>query len=153
MCLFRQCYSLPTADPFFDGLQWDYQWCTQLLPEELFFPMQGEADMFFPRDFSSHAFLQQYCGQKYNVSPRPDWIPASYGGAAYPGTNVVFSNGLLDPWSSAGILNATHPSVIIAVIPEGGHHLDLFFSNPMDPPSVVAARTVQVAAMRDWVQQ
>jgi hypothetical protein len=151
--LLCQCYSLPADDPFFDGLQWDYQWCTQLLPEELFFPMRGDTDMFFPRDFSSHAFLQQYCALKYSASPRPDWIPATYGGVAYPGTNVVFSNGLLDPWSSAGVLNSTHPSVIIAVIPDGAHHLDLFFSNPMDPPSVIAARAVQIAAMREWVQQ
>lgn len=148
-----QCYSLPRSDPFFDGVQWDYQWCTQLLPEELYFPTRGDVDMFFPRDFMSSAFLEQHCRRKYNVSPRRDWIPASYGGESYPGTNVVFSNGLLDPWSSAGVLNATHPSVLIAVIPEGAHHLDLFFSNDLDPESVRQARAMEIAAIRSWLQE
>jgi lysosomal Pro-X carboxypeptidase len=148
-----QCYSLPRSDPFFDGVQWDYQWCTQLLPEELYFPTRGDVDMFFPRDFMSSAFLEQHCRRKYNVSPRRDWIPASYGGESYPGTNVVFSNGLLDPWSSAGVLNSTHPSVLIAVIPEGAHHLDLFFSNDLDPESVRQARAMEMAAIRSWLQE
>jgi lysosomal Pro-X carboxypeptidase len=148
-----QCYSLPQSDPFFDGQQWDYQWCTQLLPEELFFPTRGDVDMFFPRDFMSKDFLLKHCGTKYGVAPRRDWIPTSYGGAAYPGTNVVFSNGLLDPWSSAGLLTATHPSVTIAVMPEGAHHLDLFFSNESDPDSVRAARSMEIAAIRLWLQQ
>jgi lysosomal Pro-X carboxypeptidase len=109
--------------------------------------------MFFPRDFMSKQFLQQHCGRKYNVAPRSDWIPASYGHAAYPGTNVVFSNGLLDPWSSAGVLNSTHPSVAIAIIPEGAHHLDLFFSSDLDPESVRIARAMEVAAIRTWLEQ
>ena len=147
-----QCYELPATDPFFDGLQWDYQWCTQLLPEELFFPMRGDVDMFFPRDFTSKAFLQQHCGAKYNVSPLSDWIPASYG-SAYAGTNVVFSNGLFDPWSSAGVLNVSHPSVVVVIIPEGAHHIDLFFSNDLDPDSVRAARAAEIAAIRSWLQE
>jgi lysosomal Pro-X carboxypeptidase len=115
--------------------------------------MRGDADMFFPRDFTSKAFLQQHCGSKYNVTPRRDWIPASYGGDIYPGTNVVFSNGLIDPWSSAGVLNSTHASVIVAIMPEGAHHLDLFFSNAMDPDSVIATRAVEIAAIRSWLQE
>ena len=111
--------------------------------------------MFFPRDFMSKAFLEQHCGRKYNVSPRRDWIPASYGGSAYPGTNVVFSNGLLDPWSSAGVLASTHlsPSVQIAIMPEGAHHLDRFFSNDLDPDSVRHARATEIDAIRSWLQQ
>jgi lysosomal Pro-X carboxypeptidase len=109
--------------------------------------------MFFPRDFMSKSFLQQHCGKKYQVSPRREWIPASYGGSAYPGTNVVFSNGLLDPWSSAGVLSAAHPSVVVAIIPEGAHHLDLFFSNDKDPDSVRSARAMEVAAIRSWLEQ
>ena len=109
--------------------------------------------MFFPRDFMTKAFLEQHCGSKYNVSPRSDWIPASYGGNSYPGTNVVFSNGLLDPWSSAGLLNSSHPSISIVIIPEGAHHLDLFFSNSLDPDSVRHARATEIDAIRSWLQQ
>ena len=44
-------------------------------------------------------------------------------------------------------------SVVAVLIPEGAHHLDLMFSNPLDPPSVVAARDTQRAHMRAWVAE
>lgn len=44
-------------------------------------------------------------------------------------------------------------SVVAVLIPEGAHHLDLMFSHPLDPPSVVAARNTQRAHMRAWVAE
>ena len=44
-------------------------------------------------------------------------------------------------------------SVVAVLIPEGAHHLDLMFSNPLDPPSVIAARDTQRAHMRAWVAE
>ena len=37
------------------------------------------------------------------------------------------------------------------IIPEGGHHLDLFFANDADPASVTEARRVEVENMHKWV--
>ena len=44
-------------------------------------------------------------------------------------------------------------SVVAVLIPEGAHHLDLMFANPLDPPSVVAARATQRTHMRAWVAE
>jgi lysosomal Pro-X carboxypeptidase len=41
-----ECYSLPT-DIWEDGI-WDYQWCTEQLPEETYFTRDGVNDMFDP---------------------------------------------------------------------------------------------------------
>jgi hypothetical protein len=68
-------------------------------------------------------------------------------------SNIVFSNGRLDPWSSGGVTaNVTgNPSVIALVIDGGAHHLDLRASNPADPPAVTQARLVEAAAIRSWI--
>ena len=42
-------------------------------------------------------------------------------------------------------------SVTAIVITEGGHHTDLFFSHPADPPSVVAARRTELELVRGWI--
>ena len=45
----------------------------------------------------------------------------------------------------------THVQAVI--IPEGGHHLDLFFSNDADPDSVTQARAVEVASIKQWIEE
>jgi hypothetical protein len=67
------------------------------------------------------------------------------------GSNIVFSNGALDPWSSGGVMVNLSTSVTAVVIARGGHHTDLFFSDPADPPSVVAARRTELELVRGWI--
>ena len=71
---------------------------------------------------------------------RPALANTMYGGRSLEAaTNIVFSNGLLDPWSSGGVLKPVGGTTAL-IIPEGAHHLDLRASNPKDPVSVVDAR-------------
>lgn len=44
-------------------------------------------------------------------------------------------------------------SVVALTIPEGAHHLDLMFSNKLDPPSVVAVRQAQKAHINRWLAE
>jgi hypothetical protein len=60
-----------------------------------------------------------YCAQTYEVIARPYWIPVSLGGYNLQGaSNIVFTNGNLDPWSGGGVThNITGaPSVIVYMI-------------------------------------
>ena len=64
-----------------------------------------------------------------------------------------YSNGLLDPWSSGGILRSISGSVVSILIPEGAHHLDLRGSNPKDPVTVINARKIEKQFIKKWIGQ
>lgn len=64
---------------------------------------------------------------------------------------VFYSNGLLDPWSSGGVLYNVSSSTAAVIIPEGAHHLDLRESNPADPFSVRTARKFHRKFIRRWL--
>ena len=81
-------------------------------------------------------------------------------------SNVVFSNGYLDPWASGGVMSRDwrpgDETVILlneegssaaVIIEEGAHHLDLFFPTAEDPESVVEARKVEAEYIRRWVDE
>lgn len=141
------CYELPD-DPNFDGI-WDYQWCTEMLPQETYFARDGEHDMFWAHN-ENMTEIRQHCLSTLGVEPRADWIATEFGGTA-GASNIVFSNGLYDPWSAGGVLRNISESAVAVIIPEGAHHLDLMFSDPRDPESVKAARRTELSHIRKWV--
>jgi hypothetical protein len=44
-------------------------------------------------------------------------------------------------------------SVVALVIEEGAHHLDLMFSDPDDPDSVIQVRRQELSHIKKWVEQ
>lgn len=96
-------------------------------------------------------------GYPLTNDPFSHWVDDYYGGkkSTRTASNIVFSNGLLDPWSSGGVLtNDTLPSSVIALLlPMGAHHLDLMFEDPADPPDVHEARAVEEAHVRKWIAE
>lgn len=82
------------------------------------------------------------------------WVDNYYGGLNIEAaSNIVFSNGLLDPWSSGGVLQNISDSLVAVVLDLGAHHLDLMFSDPADPPCVKNARAVQEANILKWIKE
>ena len=101
------------------------------------------------------------------------WLDAYYGGDDMNGhSNIVFSNGLLDPWSAGGVYkhqdvpkgdrwkfssdqalvqNITGTDVIALIIPYGGHHTDLMYSSIQDPNCVTQARNIEEQYIVKWV--
>ncbi|KAL4144232.1 hypothetical protein KRP22_003430 [Phytophthora ramorum] len=146
------CFKIPTLWDY-DGI-WDFQYCTEMLPQETYFSTNGETDMFWPRN-TTFEEIRAHCQRVWHTTPDPDGIRVSYGDEMLrSASNIVFSNGLLDPWSSAGVLHAPKDAkVTIVEIAEGAHHLDLFFSHPKDPPSVVAARNTEVKMIHAWIDE
>mmetsp|Transcript_65599 Transcript_65599/g.179928 ORF Transcript_65599/g.179928 Transcript_65599/m.179928 type:complete len:208 (+) Transcript_65599:108-731(+) len=145
-----KCLELP-ADPNYDGI-WDYQWCTERLPQETYFTIDGVRDMFWARPANGSA-VDAKCAAKYGVHRKGRWIAASSSFAAAGASNVIFSNGQYDPWRSGGVLTSPDAAAgLVAIeVPQGAHHLDLMFSNPADPPAVRAVRDKEVAIIRSWI--
>ncbi len=68
------------------------------------------------------------------------------------GSNIIFSNGLLDPWHTSGITESLSDSLVAIVIPESAHHLDLRGPNPNDPSYVKEARAKEAQIIATWLE-
>ncbi|KAG2455593.1 DPP2 peptidase, partial [Polypterus senegalus] len=122
---------------------------------------------------------EEYCRAKWGVMPRPDWLRLQYwADGLTSASNIIFSNGDLDPWANGGVSMAQgqwwgstatgvqalmyHMCVwqvrtslsptLVAINMEGAaHHLDLRGSNAADPASVTKARQLEAQIIASWV--
>jgi len=151
----QSCYNLTsTATDDLGTLGWDYQACTEMIMP---IGSNGTSDMFLPQPFDLNA-LDEYCHDTWGVIPRPNWIIDYYGGnkiSSGPnliGSNIVWSNGRLDPWRGGGV-NQDVSDMVAVFIADGAHHLDLRAPNPKDPESVISARKLEENYVIQWINQ
>eukprot|EP01118_Nematostelium_gracile_P017240 TRINITY_DN7306_c0_g1_i1.p1 TRINITY_DN7306_c0_g1~~TRINITY_DN7306_c0_g1_i1.p1 ORF type:complete len:130 (-),score=35.88 TRINITY_DN7306_c0_g1_i1:39-428(-) len=115
----------------------------------------GTSDMFLPGYWDYDANTQ-YCQQTWGITPRNNWVIEYYGGDWTPngpnlvGSNIVWSNGRLDPWSGGGVLQSVSEMDAI-FIHDGAHHLDLRAPNEADPQSVIKARQIEETYITQWI--
>eukprot|EP01025_Chloroclados_australasicus_P033606 TRINITY_DN342_c0_g2_i1.p1 TRINITY_DN342_c0_g2~~TRINITY_DN342_c0_g2_i1.p1 ORF type:complete len:527 (+),score=40.06 TRINITY_DN342_c0_g2_i1:195-1775(+) len=129
---------------------WGFQYCT-----EQFMPMStdGIKDMFWLSPFDIEGEFD-YCQSEYGVIPRMYHAQVQWGGKKIEtASNIIFSNGQYDPWRYGGITRNISDSVVAIVIPEVGHHCDLMFSTPYDPPGLTNARLQEKAIVKQWIEE
>jgi lysosomal Pro-X carboxypeptidase len=68
-------------------------------------------------------------------------------------SNIVFSNGLLDPWYGGGVLRSVSESVVAILIKDSAHHYDLRGKHPLDTTFVKEARQLEVGFIRKWIEK
>merc|ERR1711957_191490 len=127
---------------------WDYQYCTE---KDIYYCPNGQNCSDW--DFEG---IADGCQRNWGVRPRLDWTRIALSSKRLESSsNMVFSNGRLDPWHAGGVLHNVSSSVRAIIIENGAHHIDLMFSDPVDAgfPDIVAAREFEREAMREWVAQ
>ncbi|KAG8307505.1 hypothetical protein J6590_020635 [Homalodisca vitripennis] len=133
-----------------DDTLWQYQACTEMV-----MPMcaDGRYDMFEPSEWNLTEYAQN-CYKAYKATPQPWLVKNLYGGKnIHTASNIIFSNGLLDPWSSGGVLRNVSATAQAIIMPDTAHHLDLRSSNPNDPMSVIIVRRYYRYIIRYWISQ
>ncbi|CAF3340275.1 unnamed protein product [Rotaria socialis] len=139
------------GSPSLGDLGWSYQSCTEFV-----MPMcsDGVNDMFENQPWDFQAFSDA-CYDQWKVRPRFEWPYIEYGGKNLTDlrffSNIAFTNGNLDPWSSGGVRTTVAPSLPAIPVIGGAHHLDLRAANKADPPSVLQARQQVVALIEKWI--
>ena len=118
------------------------------------------------------------------VDPYSTFLDDYYGGLRIGQlSNVIFSNGALDPWSAAGVYEETvneaveeciindndgneieydckivqnitrDGSVIALLLDLGAHHLDLMYSRKEDPPCAKVSRLIEEKYISKWIDE
>lgn len=65
----------------------------------------------------------------------------------------ILSNGLLDPWSSGGVMTTLSKTLVSIIIEDGAHHLDLRSANPLDTKAVIEARKQEKTIVTGWIKE
>ncbi|EGI66041.1 PREDICTED: lysosomal Pro-X carboxypeptidase [Acromyrmex echinatior] len=144
------CISMKNAEPGLDDQGWDYQACTEMV-----MPIctDGINDMFEPVKWNITDY-NNICFKKYSVSPQPYLVCEEYGCKNFnSASNIIFSNGLLDPWASGGVLRNLSQSAIAILMPDAAHHLDLRETNSNDPYSVRMTRKFHQFWIYQWIRE
>lgn len=137
-----------TATSSLGSTGWSYQTCTEMVMP---FCTNGIDDMFEPEEWDLKTFSDN-CFDSWGVRPRPSWITTLYGGKNISShSNIVFSNGDLDPWSGGGVTKDITDTLVAINIRDGAHHLDLRASTAFDPPTLLLARLLEVKHMKRWI--
>ncbi|KAH9700253.1 prolylcarboxypeptidase-like protein [Citrus sinensis] len=115
--------------------------------------------MFQPTPFNLSSFIDR-CESLYGVSPRPHWVTTYYGGYDIKlilqrfASNIIFSNGLRDPYSSGGVLENISDSVVAIATINGSHCLDILRANQSsDPDWLVTQRETEIEIIEGWISK
>lgn len=147
------CTNITTSISAGLGDAWNFQACTEMV---LPISANGIDDMFPPAVWNLEEDIQGCKTGQWKVSPRPDWMPVFTGARSLSAaSNIVFSNGDLDPWKGGGIVSdkGLPESIVIIVIKDAAHHYDLRAANPLDTPFVKQARLEEVANIKKWIDE
>ncbi|KAL3849604.1 hypothetical protein ACJIZ3_011486 [Penstemon smallii] len=142
-------------NPSETSVGWRWQTCSELvIPIGI-----GENDTMFPAaPFNLNEYING-CKDLFGVPPRPHWVTTYYGGHDIKlvlrrfGSNIIFSNGLRDPYSSGGVLEDISESLLAVSTINGSHCLDIQSAAKTDPEWLIMQRNVEVKIIEGWLSK
>jgi pimeloyl-ACP methyl ester carboxylesterase len=114
---------------------WYFQKCTEFGFFQVGYPKSSIffGDMTLEKvNFCKHIFGIN------NMAPNTEWTKAEYGALKLKGTDILFTNGLYDPWHTISITH--HTAGVEAITYEAAHCAPMTAPTPNDPPSLTEAR-------------
>ncbi|GLJ15944.1 hypothetical protein SUGI_0263540 [Cryptomeria japonica] len=148
------CFDLGPSDPHGEG-GWDFQYCTEMVQPFADDPVES----MFPESTFNYTETMQSCNDTNGIEPRPHWITTEFGGHNIKrvlkrfGSNIIFFNGLRDPWSNGGVLEDINESIVAIIAKEGAHHVDLRFATMDDPKWLIQVRKKEIGIIKRWIMQ
>lgn len=135
------------------GESWDFQTCT-LLVERIAFPNNS---MFPPRPWTLD-WMTEHCQARFGVTPNPTELVERwhFDQLMEQGvTRILFTNGLNDGWSVAGIPANLSKSLLAINFPNGAHHSDLSYGGPKEDMTedIASGRLHIQAIFGKWLQE
>ena len=120
----------------------------------------GPQSMFIAGAFDYDAYTT-FCQEQYKLTPRYEWVWKYLGGNDIQRdfqsiSNIIFSNGELDPWRAGGLNDKIvgNDKIDILFIGKSAHHLDLREPNDQyDPQEVKDARKLELQIIKRWIQE
>jgi len=120
----------------------------------------GKESMFRPSTFDYAAYTAN-CQEQYGLTPDFHWALREFGGYNIKRdlkhySNIVFSNGDLDPWMAGGLHGDQYFEVSLKlpyyVIKGGAHHLDLRLPTKADKGTDVEwVREQETENLEGWI--
>ncbi|CAH8550302.1 unnamed protein product [Schistosoma margrebowiei] len=131
--------------------EWPVKTCMEMTT-----PMcaSGPVNIMPPLNWDLNSFSIS-CQNRFGVSPRVEWPKVEFWSkSVHTITNIIFSNGEIDPWSALSITNNSYvPFATVINISDAAHHLDLRTPNPADPQSVIKAREIEKQKIIQWIKE
>ena len=133
---------------------WSVLYCNEMVMP---FASDSTTSM-FPTASWDETSNSAYCLAAYGENPQYNWALDYFGGRVpkrdfAKASNIIFSNGSLDPWHAGGVLENVSDQSIALYIEGSAHHLDLRLPNDADPATLTAARQTETEWIAKFVDQ
>lgn len=103
--------------------------------------------MFNPEIWEPDSFVSE-CQSTHGLNPQFNWVLDNFGGRNpnkdfLHTSNIIFTNGNLDPWRAGGLMHPIpgNSDIYVKILNGGAHHLELRLPNDeFDPIDVKNVR-------------